>query len=236
MENLLRVSFLTMIYNQDLPPTYRPTLIDVPRLWTDAAYRAYLAKRVPYKPMPTFWERVYNPLRPGAQLEFRLSSSNKIECFLKNRVLYNIFGQPENSLNFRRIMDEGRILLIKLTKGELGEDNAGLLGSVIVGQIAEAATSHVDTPFQARRQFHLVVDEYQNFATKTFDTLQTEARKFAVDTLVAHQSRAFLDEESKGASGAVGTVISLAVTGEDAKEMAVMFDNTPRSAPILGII
>lgn len=235
MENLLRVTFLTMLYNQDLPPTHRPTLIDVPRLWRDAAYRAYLTARVPHEPVRSFWETVYNPLRPGAQLEFRLSSSNKIERFLENRILYDIFGQTETSIHFRQVMDEAGVLLIKLPKGQLGEDNAGLLGSLIVGQLAQAAFARVDTPFAQRRPFHLVVDEYQNFATKSFAVLQTEARKFGLDTIVAHQTRAMLDLESKGATGAVGNLISFAVTGEDAKEMALMFDNTPPAPPVVGV-
>jgi hypothetical protein len=132
-------------------------------------------------------------------------------------------------------MDAGRILLIKLPKGELGDDNAGLLGSVIVGGFAEAATSRIDTPFSERRQFHLVVDEYQNFASKAFAVLQTEARKFAIDTIVSHQTRAMLDEVSKGAAGAVGSIIAFAVTGEDAREMALLFDNTPPEPPVIGM-
>ncbi|MCB0094218.1 MAG: hypothetical protein KDE46_00805 [Caldilineaceae bacterium] len=235
MENLLRVTALTLIYNQDMPPEQRPTMVEIPALWNDAAYRAFLVNRVPNPVVREFWHLTYNPLKPADQRDYHKSSINKIDRFILNDTVRNIVGQAESSINLRRIMDERKVFLVNLSKGRLHEDTSGLLGSVLVGKLLTAALSRADIPFAQRPPFHLVVDEYQNFATKTFTTLQTEARKFAIDTIVAHQTRSMLEKESQGATSSVGNLISFAVTGMDAQEIAVMLDNTPPEPPIIGM-
>jgi proteasome lid subunit RPN8/RPN11 len=235
MEDLLRVTFLTLIYNQDLPVAQRPTLVEIPRLLTDPTYRAFLVGRIDNAAVREFWHYTYNPLKLYDQIEYHRSSLNKVRRFLLNRTIRNIVGQAENSLDLRLIMDADKVLLVNLSKGRLGEDNSGLLGSLLIGKLLTAALSRADLPFEQRQPFHLVVDEYQNFATQTFTTLQTEARKFGIDTIVAHQTRAMLDEASKGATSAVGNLICFAVTGADAQELAIMFNNEPPEPPIAGV-
>jgi hypothetical protein len=124
-------------------------------------------------------------------------------------------------------MDEGKVLLVNLSKGKLGEDNSSLLGSVLVGKILIAALSRAEIEQMERRQFHLIVDEYHSFATDSFPTLQSEARKFAIDTIVAHQYRDQLDTLNKGSTLNVGNFITFRITGRDARELAMQFDNTP---------
>lgn len=235
MEDLLRATFLTLIYNQALPVAQRPTLGEIPRLLTDQAYRAHLVAHVENQAVREFWQYTYDPLKPHEQIEYHRSSLNKVRRFLLNNTIRNIVGQSTSSLNLRTIMDQGQILLVNLSKGQLGEDNSSLLGSILVGKLFTAALSRSNLPFAQRRPFHLIVDEYQNFATSAFAAFQTEARKFGVDTVVAHQTRAMLPAESKGATTAVGNLICFAVTGEDAQELAGMFNNVPPEPPVTGV-
>ena len=124
-------------------------------------------------------------------------------------------------------MDEGKILLINLSKGRLGEDNSTLLGAILVGKLLIAALSRAELPVEKRRHFHLIVDEYHSFATESFPTLQSEARKFGIDTIVAHQYRQQLDLLNVGSTLNVGNFVLFRTTGPDARELALQFDNCP---------
>jgi hypothetical protein len=155
------------------------------------------------------------------------SSLNKIGRFLVNPILRNIICQEHSTVNFRQAMDEGKIVLVNLSKGDLGPDNAALLGSVLVNQIFIAALSRRELPQEERRPFHLYVDEYQSFATKTFPELQSEARKYGIDTVVAHQYRDQLDEDNRGSTLNVANLIVLRVSGMDAGQLAAQFNLAP---------
>jgi len=125
-------------------------------------------------------------------------------------------------------MDEGKILFVNLSKGDLGEESSSLLGSVIVNLVLISALQRRSIPVHNRRPFHLVVDEFQNMATESFAILQSEARKYAVDVVVAHQYRdQLLDDLSRGSTLNVGNMIVLRTTGRDSYELASQFDNTP---------
>lgn len=185
-----------------------------------------------------FWQQTYDPLEPpldkrGAprwrneQLEYHRSSLNKVRRFLLNTTIRNIVGQATSSFDLRAIMDRGQVLLCNLSKGRLGEDNSALLGSIIVGKILIAALSRADVAPDQRRAFHLVVDEYQSFATSSFPTFQAEARKFNIDTVVAHQYRDQLDRDNRGSTLNAGNKVVFRVNGLDAGELAKEFDNTP---------
>jgi len=177
-----------------------------------------------------FWEKTYNPLglrHPHMQIQYSMSTLNKVRRFLLNTVIRNIVGQTKSTIDFRQMMNEGKILLVKLAKGRVGEDNSALLGSIIVGKILIAALSRENIPPEQRRPFHLIVDEYQSFATSSFPTLQSEARKYNIDTLVAHQYRDQLDDDNKGSTLNTGNKIVFRVNGRDALELAAEFDITP---------
>lgn len=225
MEDLLRNVSLTLIYN-------RLTMSEIPRLLTDEEYRANLVGNIPEyaEQVRLFWQKTYDPLGgrfPHKQLEYSLSTLNKVRRFLLNTVIRNIVGQTKSSFDFRQIMDQGKILLVKLAKGRIGEDNSSLLGSIIVGKILLTTLSRADMPPQERKPFHLIVDEYQSFATSSFPTLQSEARKYNIDTIVAHQYRDQLDEDNKGSTLNVGNKIAFRVSGKDALGLAAEFDITP---------
>lgn len=233
MEELLRNSLLTLLLHPE--PT---TLIDLMLLLVSYEHRQRLTERAKQlDPMlRLFWMDEFPEhtisrdgylKRPREQTELISSSLNKIGRFITNPIIRHIVGQPQSTLNLRQIMDEGKILLVNLSKGKLGADNSSLLGAILVHQLLIAALSRNDVPVEQRRLFHLYVDEYQNFATPAFPELQSEARKYAIDTVVAHQYRDQLDEENRGSTLNVANLIVLRVSGRDAMELARQFDNTP---------
>jgi hypothetical protein len=124
-------------------------------------------------------------------------------------------------------MNDGKILLVNLSKGDLGELNSGLLGAVLVNMVLMAALRRRPIKPKERKPFHLYVDEFQNFATESFAVLQSEARKYAVDLIVAHQYRDQLDDLNKGSTLNVGNLVVFRTTGQDGYDLASQFDNTP---------
>ncbi len=187
-----------------------------------------------------FWYDWFLKLGSNMQTEVTSSTINKLSPFLLDTMMRNIIGQSESSIDLRSIMDEGKILLVNLSKGDLGENNSALLGSVLVNLILIAALRRRGPQYQqGRRRFHVIVDEYQNFANPSFSILQSEARKFGVDLIVAHQYRDQLDQDSQGASLNVGNIVSFRVSGRDSYFLASQFDNTPppaetRMEPVYG--
>ena len=169
-------------------------------------------------------------------MEYRRSSLNKVRQFLSQPIVYHIVGQSRSTLDFRAIMDEGKVLLVRLATGRLGEEVTALLGSVIAGQILNAALSREDVPEEKRKPFHLYADEYQRFATPDFATLLSEARKFGVATTIAHQFRGQFkpNDPNRGATLNVANKIVFRVSGTDAQEMATEFDATPPTPPVIG--
>ncbi len=220
MEDLIRHSVLTLIATPDC------TLVDMLPLLTDDEARRRYASRTSDPVLTHYWAQAF-PDNRRVQGEWVSSSLNKIGRFLTNPVIRNIVAQPRSAFDFRAIMDEGKVVLVNLSKGQLGEDNSALLGSVIVGKILIAALSRAEMPTEQRRPFHLIVDEYHSFATESFPTLQSEGRKFGIDTIVAHQYRDQLDELNRGSTLNVGNFILFRLTGRDARDMAMQFDNTP---------
>lgn len=178
-----------------------------------------------------FWYDWFLNLSATQQTEVTSSTINKLSPFLLDTMMRNIIGQADSSVDLRTIMDEGKILLVNLSKGDLGENNSALLGSVLVNLILIGALRRRGSAYQnGRRRFHVIVDEYQNFANPSFSILQSEARKFGVDLIVAHQYRDQLDPDSQGASLNVGNIITFRVSGRDSYFLASQFDNTPPPA------
>lgn len=178
-----------------------------------------------------YWYDWFLKLPPSQQTEVTSSTINKLSPFLLDSMMRNIIGQAESSFDLRQIMDQGKILFVNLSKGDLGENNSALLGSVLVNLILIAALRRRGPQYQrGRKQFHVIVDEYQNFANPSFSILQSEARKFGVDLIVAHQYRDQLDPNSLGASLNVGNVICFRVSGRDSYMLASQFNNSPPPA------
>ena len=220
LEDILRHSILAVLKSPGL------TLLDLLLFLSSAIYRQKVLDRVEDPLIHNYWDKIF-PFEPKEVREWLASSYNKIGRFLANPLIRNIVSQPKSSFDLRQIMDEGKILLVNLSKGRIGEDNSSLLGSVLVGKILIAALSRADIPEEERKPFHLVVDEYQSFATESFPTLQSEARKFKIDTMVAHQYRDQVDLLNKGSTLNVGNFILFRITGKDSLELTLQFDNTP---------
>ena len=151
---------------------------------------------------------------------------NKVGAFTANPIIRNIIGQPKSTFNIRQIMDEGKILIVNLSKGLIGEDNAAILGSFLVTKIQLAAMSRSDIPdIRDRRPFYLYVDEFQNFATDSFATILSEARKYGLNLTVANQYISQMNETVRDAVfGNVGTMISFRVSADDAPILAKQFE------------
>ena len=162
--------------------------------------------------------------------------TSKFGRFVTNKMIRNIIGQSQSSFNFREIMDQGKILLVNLSKGELGEENSSFLGLILVPRILMAAMSRADIPEETRRDFYLYVDEFQNFATPDFAQILSEARKYRLNLTVANQFVGQIDEEVKNAIfGNVGTIISYRVGVTDANYLANEFRPTFSEEDLLNI-
>lgn len=218
MKNILHQMALAFVVN------YGFTLTDTVRFLTDTTYRHlfYPALRAYFRPVQEFWLR-FDELPARDKREQIESTLNKLERFESNPIMYGIFSQPRNSLDFRQIMDEGKILIVKISDHELGPDNAAFIGSFIVWELFQAALSRGTTT--SRRQFHLIADEFQRFMTTAFPRIIGEARKFGLDCVVAHQHRDQLNNNAvKGATKSVANKIVFRVNGADAREFAEEFE------------
>ena len=222
LEHVLRHSLLTALTFENA------TMFELAQLlFLNTEESDYLAENLENPLLRRFWKTF-----PKGNLRYELvaSTQNKLTPFITDDMMRNIVGQSKNTVDFREVMDKGKILFVNLSKGNLGEANSALLGSVIVNQILMAALRRKDTPEKQRKQFHLIVDEFQNFATESFAILQSEARKYGVDVVVAHQYRSQLDLLSLGSTLNVGNMVIFRVTGRDSYELASQFDNTPPPA------
>ncbi|HVB25722.1 MAG TPA: type IV secretion system DNA-binding domain-containing protein [Ktedonobacteraceae bacterium] len=200
------------------------TMAEIPLLLTNEDARAKLVKPVSNTQVKLFWE-TYNRWKRDAQEEIVGSTRRRVGNFLTDSLILEIVGQSETSLSFRRIMDEGKILLVKLSRQH--ELITSLIGSVIVGQIAQAAFSRKNIPEEKRVQFNLYADEYQRFSTPTFAELLAEVRKYRIASCVAHQWRGQLDKQNREATINAANLIVYQVSGEDAQELVSQFNITP---------
>jgi hypothetical protein len=161
---------------------------------------------------------------------------SKFGRFVTNKTIRNIIGQNISAFDFRRVMDEGKILIINLAKGKLGEENSNFLGLVLVPRLVAAAMSRADIPEAQRRPFYLYVDEFQNFATPDFATILSEARKYKLNLIVANQFTSQMEEEVKNAVfGNVGTLMSFRTGVADANFLQHEFTPIFNEADLLNI-
>jgi type IV secretory pathway TraG/TraD family ATPase VirD4 len=168
-------------------------LIDVPRLFTDEVFREYKTKKVKNPVVKNFWEKTYNAMGDREKQEIIPYFTSKFVSFITNSLIRNIIGQPESAFNFREVMDSEKILLINLSKGQIGQLNAQLLGMILVSKIYNAAMSRADINEKDRKFFYFYVDEFQNFVTDTFADILSEARKYKLCLVMAHQFIAQLE-------------------------------------------
>jgi hypothetical protein len=200
------------------------TMLSVLRILNDETFRQPLVAKLRNPVVRDFWQKDFAAKPLKLQQESISPIQNKIGHFVSSPLLRNILGQSRNSLDLRRAMDEGKILLVNLSKGKLGDDVSALLGSFLVTALQLAAMSRADVPENERTDFFLYIDEFQNFATDSFATILSEARKYRLALTLANQYLAQLDAETAAAVfGNVGTLVSFQVGAADAEPLAMQF-------------
>lgn len=200
------------------------TLLGVYRMLADDEYRKEVVSHVKDPIVKMFWEKDFEEYPPQFRKEVASPIQNKIGQLLTSTPLRNIVGQTKSTIDLRYIMDNKRIFLVNLAKGRIGEDKANLLGSVLVTKLYLAALERQAIPEEHRKDFYLYVDEFQNFSTDVFPSILSEARKYRLDLILAHQYTHQLSENVKHAVfGNVGTLVAFRVGSMDAKELATEF-------------
>lgn len=219
LEYILRYAVLALL---EYPDT---TMLDITRILTDKAFRGKVLAQVHDTVVLQFWRVEFASWQDKFVAEAIAPILNKVGAFVANPIIRNIIGQPKSSFNIREIMDDGKILVVNLSKGLIGEDNAAILGSFLVTKIQLAAMSRQDIPrVEDRRPFYLYVDEFQNFATDSFAVILSEARKYGLNLTVANQYVSQMPDTVRAAVfGNVGTMISMRVSPEDAPLLAQQF-------------
>lgn len=222
MEYILRNSLLT------LSQVENTTLGEVITLLTDRAFRKKIVDSIDDPALKRYWTDEYERMPEKFQQEAISAILNKVGQFVTSPLVRSIIGKPKSTIAIDEIMNEGKILIVNLSQGRLGEDNAALLGAMIITKVQLAAMHRVDVPEAERRDFYLYVDEFQNFATTSFIKILSEARKYRLSVTLANQYVAQIPEDVQRAIlGNAGTIIAFSVGASDAgilfKEFAEVF-------------
>ena len=202
------------------------TLLGINRLLVDKEYRSRVVAKIRNPVVKTFWLAEFTSWSEKYATEAIAPVQNKVGQFLSASIIRNIVAQVKSTINPRQIMDDGKIFIVNLAKGKIGEDNMRLLGGMIVTKIQLSAMERVDIKNEDdRRDFYLYVDEFQNFANKSFSSILSEARKYRLNLTVTHQYIKQLEEEEVADAifGNVGTIIAMRVGAEDAATMETEF-------------
>jgi len=218
MEYILNNTILALL---DYPGS---TLLGINRLLSDKDYRRKVVKQLKDPVVKAFWQTEFASYNDRYAQEAVAPIQNKIGQFLSASVIRNMVAQVKSTINIREIMDSGKILIMNLSKGRIGEDNSRLLGGMLITEIQLAAMERVDMPENERKDFFLYVDEFQNFASPSFANILSEARKYRLSLIMAHQYVAQLDElVSDAVFGNVGTIVTFRVGAADAEILAKEF-------------
>ena len=210
-------------------PESGSTLMEIPKVLSDEAFRKLKLSRCQNKTVVDFWNKEAEKAGGDAALANIVPYiTSKLTAFISNDMMRPIIGQQKSSFNFRDLMDRQKILLIDLPKGVVGEMNAYLLGMIIVGKILMAALSRTDMPAKERKDFYLYIDEFQNFTTTSICQILSEARKYALNLVIAHQYVGQLSKNNNteikdAVFGNVGTMISFKIGTEDAEFLVKEF-------------
>jgi hypothetical protein len=215
-------------------PESGSTLMEIPKVLADEDFRAYKLSKCKTQVVKDFWEKEAQKAGGEASLQNMVPYiTSKLTPFISNDIMRPIIGQQKSAFNVRQAMDEQRILLLNLSKGKLGDLNAYLIGMVLVGKILMAALSRTDMSKEARKDFYLYIDEFQNFLTDSISAILSEARKYGLDLVVAHQFIGQLEGKEDtvirdAIFGNVGSMFAFRVGADDAeflvKEFAPVFN------------
>ena len=244
-EQYMRNALLLLMEDMQSDPA---TLIEVPRVFTDSEFRREKLLKTHNPVVIDFWEK--EAVKAGGEASLSHMTpyiTSKFNNFIANDYMRPIIGQQKSAFNFRQVLDEGKILLVNLAKGRIGDINAGLLGMIITGKILMAALSRADTPAftgastgapdrSGRREFNLYIDEFQNFTTDSISTILSEARKYGLSLTIAHQFIAQLTEKIRDAVfGNVGSQIVFRVGVQDAEFLRNQFEPIFSRNDLIGI-
>lgn len=225
MEYIMNNTILALL---DYPGS---TMMGIQRMLSDKGYRQKVVAKITDPVVKMFWVEEFAKYNERFASEAIAPIQNKVGQFLSSTMIRNIVGQVKSTINMREIMDSGKVFLINLSKGRIGEDNARLLGGMIITKLQISAMERVDIPMEERRDFLFYVDEFQNFATESFANILSEARKYRLDLILAHQYLEQLDEKVLAAVfGNVGTIACFRIGAQDAefleKEFMPKFEQT----------
>lgn len=226
-EHNMRNVMLTLMADKENPGT----IVEIPRMFTDPAFQKMKVSKVTDPIVRAFWEKEMAKTSDFHKSEMLGYLISKVGRFVENAMMRNVIGQPRSGFDFRKIMDEGKILLVNLSKGTTGEVNANLLGLIIVSKLQMTALRRASLPQEQRRDFFLHIDEFQNFITDSVATILSEARKYRLNLTIGHQ---YVGQLVQGADtkirdavfGNVGTIVAFRVGVEDAETFAQAFAPT----------
>jgi type IV secretory pathway TraG/TraD family ATPase VirD4 len=229
-EHTMRNVMLTLMADDETPGT----LAEVPRILTDDTYVAKWKKKLKDPMVIAYWDKEMAKTSDFHKSEMLGYLISKVGRFVENEMVRNIIGQSHSGFTFREVMDNKKILIVNLAKGLVGEINANLLGMIIVSKLQMAALERASIPEELRYDFFLYIDEFQNFITDSIATILSEARKYRLELIIAHQYMKQL-EDNKGKTsvrdaviGNAGTLVSFRIGIEDAEVLAKEF------APVFG--
>ncbi len=225
LEHILRNAIMALM---DYPNS---TMIDILRILSDKTFRQSVVDTIQDPVIREFWTKEFEGYNDKLRSEAIAPIQNKVGQFVSSPIIRNIIGQPKSTIDLDEIINGNKILLVNLSKGKIGEDNSALLGAMLITKIQLAAMNRAYMDEDDRKDFFMYVDEFQNFATESFATIFSEARKYKLSIIVANQYIAQMPEEVRDAVfGNVGTIITFRVGAQDApylaKEMAPVFDET----------
>ncbi len=218
MEYIFRNALLTLVKRP------QSTLEDVLKILSDDVFRKKVVDKYCDDTLKNFWYNEFNKMSERLRSQAVSPIQNKVGQFVNSPTIRNIIGHPHSTIDLKEFMDEGKILIINLSQGKIGEDNAALLGAMLITKMQLAAMSRVDMDEEKRRDFYLYVDEFQNFATSSFVKILSEARKYRLNISVANQYMGQLtDDMQKAIFGNVGTLASFLVGAQDAHYLSREF-------------
>ena len=223
MEYILNNAILALL---DTPNT---TLLGIPRLLVDKEYRQVIINNLKDPVVKAFWVNEYEEWQDKFRNEAIAPIQNKVGQFLSTSIVRNVVGQSKSTIDIFKLMNEGKIFLVNVSKGRIGEDNSALLGAMLITKIQLSAMERVRVPEEQRKDFYLYVDEFQNFATDSFAGVLSEARKYRLNLIIAHQyvGQLVTDVSTKvrdAVFGNTGTIIVFRVGAADAEYLEPEFE------------
>lgn len=213
-----------------------PTLLMVPEVLTNAEFRQKVVDNLKDPVLKSYWINEYENMTERLRAESISSILNKVGQFTSSERIRNIIGHPKSTIDIEKVINDGKILILNLSQGYLGEDNAALLGAMIITKIQLAAMNRVSIAEEDRKDFYLYVDEFQNFATTSFIKILSEARKYRLNLILANQYIAQIPEDVRAAIfGNAGTMMSFLIGAEDSRYMAREFGERFKEEDLLSL-